>query len=198
LVSVLFGLNGFHTLRGELKTALELSSQLVAIGQTHQDVPVLLNAHFVLGVVLYQMGDFLAAQTHFERVSSLYHPDLHPAAMVYAGQDPAVYALCYQCFALWMLGFPDRSANRLQAALHLGREISHPHSLALALVLGPGGDALRGEGELAVALAEEGYRLATQQGFQGLQAAVLLHLGHGLVVQGKTEEGIRQIRAGRQ
>jgi tetratricopeptide (TPR) repeat protein len=131
LVSVLFGLNGFHALRGELKTAHELASQLLAIGQAQQDVAILLNAHLLLGVALYYKGEVLAAQTHVERVSSLYEPPLHRSAVVYLGSDPAVHALCYQFSALSVLGYPDQAADRLQAAHNLAREISSddPYSL---------------------------------------------------------------------
>jgi hypothetical protein len=60
LFPVLFGLNGFHTLRGELNTARELSSQLLAVAQARQDTALLLNAHFAVGLVLYNQGEFLA------------------------------------------------------------------------------------------------------------------------------------------
>jgi class 3 adenylate cyclase/tetratricopeptide (TPR) repeat protein len=194
LVSVLFGLQGFHLLRAELKTTHELASQLLAIGQAQQDVAVLLNAHFVLGGTLYFIGEFLAAQTHFERVNALYQPALHRSAVVYAGHDPGVHALCFQLYTLGILGYPDRAADRLQAAFNLARELSHPYSMALPFVLGACGYAWRREGELALELAEEGCRLTTEQGFQGLLGVVLLARGAALVLRGQTEEGVHQLR----
>jgi predicted ATPase len=194
LVSVLFGLQGFHLMRGELKTAHELASQLVAIGQAQQDVAVLLNAHFVLGATLYFMGEYLAAQTHFERVSSLYDPALHRSAVVYLGQDPMVHALCYQFNALSILGYPDGAADRLQAAFNLAREISHPASLSLVPPLGAWGHVVRREGELALELAEEGCHFATEHGFQSLLGIALAFRGAALVLQGRTEEGVHQMR----
>jgi predicted ATPase len=116
LISVLFGLNGFYVARGEFKIALELSLQLLAIGQAQQDVAILLNAHFVLGMVLFFMGEFQAAQNHLVCANSLYDPALDRSGVVYAGQDPAVHALCYQFWALGTLGYPDRATNRLQSA----------------------------------------------------------------------------------
>ena len=196
VVPVLFGLQGIHLIRGELKTAHELASQLLAIGQAQQDIAVLLNAHSALGFVLFVMGEFLAAQTHFERVSALYQPALHRSAVVYSGMDPAVQALCYQSRALGALGYPERAANQLQAAFNLAREISHPFSLGLVLVLGAAGHVARREGELALELAEDGYRLTTERGFQGLLTLVLFYRGAALVLQGKAEEGIHQMREG--
>jgi tetratricopeptide (TPR) repeat protein len=196
VVSVLFGLQGIHLTRGELKTAHELASQLLAIGETQQDVAVLVNAYFLLGAVFYFKGEFLVAQTHLERASLLYEPALHRSAVIYGGQDPGVHALCYQFWALSFLGYPDRAADRLQAAHNLAREISYPYGLALAFVLGAIGHVMRREGELALELADEGYRMTTEQGFQGLLALVLFYRGAALVLQGKVEEGVQQMREG--
>jgi predicted ATPase len=54
----------------------------------------------------------------------------------------------------------------------------------------------RREGELALELAEEGYHLATEHGFQGQQALLLYLRGAALVLLGKAEEGVRQIIEG--
>jgi predicted ATPase len=156
----------------------------------------LLNAHFALGIVLYFMGEYLAAQTHLECANSLYDPALNHSAVVYAGQDPAVHALCYQFWTLGALGYPDLAISRLQAAHNLAREISHPYGVALPLVLGAMGHVVRREGELAFEVAEEGYRLVTEHGFQGLLALALFYRGAALVLQGKAEEGVHQMREG--
>jgi predicted ATPase len=81
LLPVLFGLNGFHTLRAELNTARELSSELPEIAQRQNDPALLVNAQFAHGVVLYFLGEIVAARTHFEQVSSLYHPSQHQSVV---------------------------------------------------------------------------------------------------------------------
>jgi predicted ATPase len=68
--------------------------------------------------------------------------------------------------------------------------------MALPFVLGAMGHVVRQEGELALELAEEGYRLITEQGFQGLRALVLFYRGAALVLQGRAEEGVQQMREG--
>src|SRR5216684_1400649 len=175
LLSVLFGLYGFHTLRGELNTARELSSELLAIVQDQHDTAALLNAHFAVGIVLYFLGEFLAARTHFERVSSLYDPAQHRSAVDYGGHDPGVHSLCFQTFALWNLGYPDQAANRIQAALSLAQELSHPYSLQMAFGLGAQGYLWRGEVALAQDFTDAAIRLSTEHGSAPLQIWITVH-----------------------
>src|SRR5229473_865388 len=196
LFPVLFGLNGFHTLRGELNTARELSSELLAIVQGQHDTAALLNAHFAVGLVLYNQGEFLAAGTHFEHVRSLYKPALHQSAVIYGGHDPGVHSLGFQSLVLWRLGYPDQAADRIQAALNLARELSHPYSSVLAFNLGAICHLMRGEGEPAWQLADAAYSLSVEHGFQGVVAFDLAVRGWALVQRNKAEEGALQLREG--
>src|SRR5260370_24751059 len=127
LFPVLFGLNGFHTLRGELNTARELSSELLEIAQRQNDTALLLNSHFAMGLVLYNQGEFLAAGTHFEHVRSLYKPALHRSAVVYGGHDPGVHSLGFQSLVLWRFGYTHHAAARILAAPDLDPELSRPY-----------------------------------------------------------------------
>ncbi len=196
LFPVLFGLNGFHTLRGELNTARELSSELLEIAQRQNDTALLLNSHFAMGLVLYNQGEFLAAGTHFEHVRSLYKPALHRSAVVYGGHDPGVHSLGFQSLVLWRLGYPDQAADRIQAALNLARELSHPYSSVLAFNLGAICHLMRGEGEPAWQLSDAGYSLSVEHGFQGVVAFALAVRGWALVQRNKAEEGALQLREG--
>ena len=196
LFPVLFGLNGFHTLRGELNTARELSSQLLAVAQARQDTALLVNSHFAVGLLLYGQGEFLAAGTHFEHVRSLYKPGLHQSAVVYGGHDPGVHSLCFQSFVLWRFGYPDQAADRIQAALNLARELSHPYSSVLAFNLGAVCHLMRREGEPAWQLADAGYSLSVEHGFGGVLAFGLAVRGWALVQRNKVEEGALQLREG--
>ncbi|MBM3224672.1 MAG: hypothetical protein FJZ47_12825 [Candidatus Tectomicrobia bacterium] len=56
LVSVLRGLARFHQGRGEAQTANELAAQCLSLAQQAQDPALLLAAHEVSGVSMYQLG----------------------------------------------------------------------------------------------------------------------------------------------
>jgi len=195
LLPVLFGLNGFHTLRAELNTARELSSELLEIAQRQNDTALLVNAHFAHGVVLYFLGEIVAARTHFEQVSSLYHPSQHQSVVRYGGHDAGVHSLCYQTFALWNLGYPDQAASMIQAALSLAHQLSHPYSLQMAFGLGAQGYLWRGEVALAQDFTDAAIRLSTEHGSAPLQIWITVH-GALLVERGQIEKGIAQLREG--
>jgi class 3 adenylate cyclase/tetratricopeptide (TPR) repeat protein len=193
LLPVLFGLYGFHALRAELNTALELSSQLLAIAQRQQDPAVLVNSHFAVGLVLFFQGEFVPARTHLELVSSFYSPALHQSAVAYGGHDPAVHSLAYQIFVLWQLGYPDQAADRIQAALNLAQELSDPYSSALAFFGAAIGHLMRREGMSAWQFADADYRLCVEHALGPAPIALGLR-GQALVQLNKTEEGAFELR----
>src|SRR5262249_37927324 len=65
---VSMGLFAFYFIRGELQTAYELGEQLLRLAQSVQDSAFLVGAHYALGATLFQLGEFVSAQEHFEQV----------------------------------------------------------------------------------------------------------------------------------
>jgi adenylate cyclase len=66
LFRILYGLRTFHHVRGEFRTARELGEQLLGLAQREQDPALLLEAYRVLGITLFHLGEFGAAQAHLE------------------------------------------------------------------------------------------------------------------------------------
>ena len=97
-----------------------------------------------LGATLYCLGEFLSARGHDEQGIALYDLQQHRAlAFLYGGTDPGMACLTQNSWTLWMLGYPDQALQRNQDALTLAQELSHPHSLAFALIhLGHSADHL--------------------------------------------------------
>jgi tetratricopeptide (TPR) repeat protein len=173
----------------------QLSSELLAIAEGQHDTAALLNAHFAVGGVLLFLWEFLAARTHLEHVSSLCDPSQHQLVVRYGGHDAGVHSLCYQTLALWNLGYPDQAANRIQAALSLAQELSHPYSLGLAFGLGVIGYLLRREVLPAQDFIDAAIRLSVEQGFGYLPIWITVH-GELLVELNRIEEGIARQREG--
>jgi hypothetical protein len=67
--------------------------------------------------------------------------------------------------ALWHLGYPDQALKRSHEALTLAQELSHPFSLAFALVTDAWLRQLRRERQAAQERAEAVMTLSTEQGF---------------------------------
>ncbi len=196
LFPVLLGLWMFYVNRGELQTAHELGEHLLSLAQRVQDPALLLQAHRVLGVTLYLLGEFVPARAHLEQCITLYNPQKHRSHGFLYSFDPGMVGESYVAHILWYLGYPDQALKRSHYAFTLGREVSHPLSLALALDFAAILHQLRREGQAAQAQAEAAVTLSTEQGFPYWLAWGITLRGWALAEQGEVEEGIAQMRQG--
>src|SRR6266852_5206338 len=197
LFRALSGLGGYYLVRGEMGPALELLKQGLAIAQSVEDPTFLHIAHFQMGHTLYWMGQFTLAQTHLELSCSLYDP---------AGDDPShaghgfckgVHSLMFSGLSAWYLGCPEQARDRVERALSLARQQSDPFCLCLALAPSSHVDDLRGETIAASKFADAMFHLADEQGFRGFLAMAIAQRGVVLIAGAHAEEGITQLREGR-
>ncbi|WP_459572321.1 adenylate/guanylate cyclase domain-containing protein [Cupriavidus sp. 8B] len=194
--SVLLGLRMFYQLRAQYETAHELGERLLSLAQDAQDPEFLVEAHNLLGTTLFFLGEFRVARAHLEQVLALYDPEQHHAHAYLYGLDPGIRGLTFLAWILWYLGYSDQARKRSQEALTLAQEVSHPHSLAHALVFAAELHQLRREAQLTQACAEAVITLSTEQGFPFWLAWGTILRGWALAEQGSSEEGIAQIRQG--
>lgn len=189
IAPVLAGLSGFYLVRGKLRTSRELAEQLLRRAERTQDPKLLLSAHFAMGLSLFFMAELVSGQEHQEQTISLYDPQ-H-----FYGQDPKVICLSYSAVTMWLLGYPDQALSKSREALSLGRELSHPFSLAYALIFIAVLHEYRREEQTTQKLAGEAVALSTDQGFP-LWAAYGTILRGSVLGEREKEEAIIQIRHG--
>jgi predicted ATPase len=145
-------------------------------------------------VPLLFMGEFARARVHLEQSIMLYKPgQLGALGHMY---DPGVMSLSQVAFVLWLLGYPNQALQRSQETLALARELSHPFSLAYALGWAARIHRLRGEQHLSRGFEEEWVALCTEHGFAHQLAMATTSQGWGLAEEGRSEEGLVQIRQG--
>jgi class 3 adenylate cyclase/predicted ATPase len=192
LFSVLTGLSLFYQVRGELPTARELAEELLTLAQTVQDSALLLQAHSALGSALLHLGEPVASREHMEQGIALYNPQQHRSPSTGDGASLRILA----AVNLWVLGYPDQALKRTHEALALAQELSHPFSLAFALVWAALLHLCRREGRLVQERAEAAMALASEQEFSLLLAVGTIARGSALAEQGQEEEGIAQMRQG--
>jgi predicted ATPase len=196
LFPALRGLWNCFNERAELETAHELGEQLLDLAQHTQDPALLVEAHRALGTTLFFLGEFSAARALVEQGIALYDPQQHRSLAFLYGADPGVVCRLYAAWILWNLGYPDQALQRMDEALTLARGLSHPHSLAFALVFATLLHAYRREGPAVQERAEATISLSTEQGFPSWLAQGTVMRGWALAEQGQAEEGIPQIREG--
>ena len=81
------------------------------------------------------------------------------------GQAPGVVCRAEAAWTLWLLGYPAQALARLQDALAVARELSHPFSLAYARCVAAYVSQFRRDVPAVYEQAEAAVALATAQGF---------------------------------
>ncbi len=197
LPRVLGGLWIFHLGRAELSTAREMAEQMLTLGEKTQDPAILGPAHHGLGQVLFATGEFAPAKEHLEQAFALFTRQmLSSPDAVRSVQDGRVISLGFMAFSLWHLGYPDQAFQKVEEALTLARELSHPFTLAYALFFVASVHGYRGDHALVHQPNEEMLALSLEHGFPVFVVAGTFVRSLMFLAQGKVEisEGIAQIR----
>lgn len=160
----------------ELEMARKLAEQLLRLAQSVQDLYLLSLAHAALGCTLYWLGELTLALPHLEQAIALYDPQKRRF-----GQDPGVACLCHAAWTIWALGYLNQALKRSQEAMAIAQELSHPLSLAQALIADLRIHQLRREVQAAQRRAEALITLSTEQGFAFTLAwgTIMQRMGNG-------------------
>jgi predicted ATPase len=196
LFPVLWGLWLFYEVGGEVQTARELAEQLLSLAQRQQDPALLLSAYRAMGQTVYWQGELVQARAYLEQGIALYDPQRHRSLVFHYSQDAGVGLRTFVAHVLWYLGYPEQAVARLQEALTLARELSHPFSLALVLDHAAWLHQYRREERLAQEQAGADMALSREQGFAFFLAHGTIFRGWALAAQGQRTEGITQMHQG--
>jgi predicted ATPase/DNA-binding winged helix-turn-helix (wHTH) protein len=188
LFRAVMGLRFVYTALGELQTARELGEQLLRLAQSAGDAELLVEAHYALAVPLHFLGEFVSAREHLKQTIALYDPSRHRDHAVRYGLDPGVAASSLVAWLLWELGYPDRALEKTRAALSLARELSHPFTLAYALILSSTILLWRRDSRAVIELTDDLIPLCREQGFSSLLTSGTLVRDGALIAQGKEEQ----------
>jgi predicted ATPase len=121
-----------HLIRVELQPAFALGNQLLALAEQGRDTVLRVEAHYVVGVTLFWLGEFAASRAHLEKALAHYDPSQSPTHIALYSQDPKVVCQCRLAFDLWCLGDFQQARLSSQAAIAYARQIGDPYSLAYA------------------------------------------------------------------
>ena len=193
LFGALSGLCAVHQLRGQYRAAYKIGEQLLQRAQNAADPALLMHAHSALGCSLYFMGELHLAREHLEAAISLYNPE-RDRPLGHA--DSGVNCRSWAAYTLWTLGYPDQALTRINEALALAQERSHPFSLAFAEMFAGFVHKYRREAGAAQENAERVLGICVERGFTHFLGAATLMRGWAIAAQGRNEEGIAQIQEG--
>ena len=196
LVPVLFGLWRYYLARPQLHTARELGETLLRLAQHTHDPTLAVIAPYALGCTWFYLGALPAARLHLEDVIARYTPDQRGAPVFRMGQDPDVGCRVFAAQTIWVLGYPEQALARLEDALTLAHELSHPFSLAFVWCWAAYVSQFRRDVPAVHEHSEAAVVLSTEQGFPLWAALGTSFRGWALAMQGQGEEGMAQVRQG--
>ena len=194
---VLWGLRTFYLMRAEFQKARALAEEMLTLAQHQHDAALLLEAHQVLGKVLFWLGELGPAQAHVEQVIAIYNSQQHRSpAFIHGVSDLEVRGLSFAAWTLGLCGYPDQAVQRSNEALAIAQELAHPFSVAYALNVVAWVHQFRREVPRIHALTEALLALCREQGFGLHLTAGTILQGWALAEQGQAEVGTAQMRQG--
>jgi DNA-binding SARP family transcriptional activator/predicted ATPase len=193
---VLWGSWVFHTVRGELRIALEMASRLVQLAMNQNNAVMLAGARFATGCSLFHVGELALARKNFlEAMAGLDSSD-QPQHLTAFGPELGVFCLSYIAQVLWLLDDREPSVEYSRMALHRAEQLHHPFSIAMALDYASMLYQFRNEPSTAAARATEAAEVCEQYGFSYYLAWTPIIQGWSLAETGFAQDGVERIQQG--
>ncbi len=177
---------------GEHRRGLTLAQDLLALASAEEDDAVLLEAHTVVGLTYFYLGEFAAAQPHLEWALGLYDRGRHSALTYLYGQDAGVHVGLYQMLNLTMLGYIEEARAQTDATLALAQEIGHPFTLAFAWSFATLAKALALDIAGVEHAADQALAVAQAHSFPTWTAFSLLMRGYARSAHGEPAQGFEE------
>jgi predicted ATPase len=177
----------------ELDNAMELADELLAIAEDAKDPAMLLSANWARGTILFLLGEFISANEHLEKALTVF--DLRqplPSQL----ELRRVSSFGYLYLGLNQLGYPDRAWVKSLEMMEVAQRSSDPYVLTAASGFAAVHNLMRGDGPAAQKHAEKTMALIEAFGYRSLSELATMYHGAALIVQGRYEEGVAELRRG--
>jgi len=191
----LWGLGAFHFVRGDQRRAREVADQCLTVSRGYNDVDARIEAHYLSGIVLCTMGEFVPGQRELEASVRIYGTERRDVHRVLYGQDAKASALGWLAMARWVCGRPDEALGAAEEGLAFIRDAAPPFLLARALAAVGFVRVFRGEPQGQDSPLEAAIALCAEQGFKYFHAVVSAFHGASLAQSGRAPEGIAVMQA---
>jgi predicted ATPase/class 3 adenylate cyclase len=194
--SVLRGLASLYLLRAEFMQADRLGARILELAEAEGDTAMMIDGHLIVGSTLTFVTDLPAGLAHLEAAIDLFEASPRRSSGFRPGNDPRVACLTTSAFALWLLGYPDRAAERARSALALAAELGHPFTSAYASFHAGLLHFWRREPDIVLERAVRVLEIADEHDFQIWTAVGTCLLGAAQAGLGRADEGLAAIRKG--
>ena len=150
--------------RGELRSARELTSAFLREAEEAGRVTEAGVARRGLALISYLHGDFVEARTHCERALAISDPEHEEEARERYGEYTGTVATACLALTTWHLGEIERARELIEIANRRATELGHPPSMAGQLFQKCELEILRGDAAAALSAAEGLEALSREHG----------------------------------
>jgi predicted ATPase/class 3 adenylate cyclase len=196
LFPVLRNLASFHGYRGELDKAITYATEILKLADATGDAGMRVSGQTFLGANTGFAGDIEAGLGYLDQAIATFERSDFGARRLRLGLDPRVSCLTTSGFFLWLLGHPDRAAERAERAVLVATELDHPYSLAYANYHAGFLHLWRREPDVVAERAVSALHVAETSDLALWRALATVLLGAATSAQGGHAEGIRRMADG--
>lgn len=190
VVPVLFGLWAYYVVGGQLRTARNLGEQILRLVPALGDSGLVLEAHVVLGVTLYFLGELEAAKAQFQSAIEVYDPAQHRVHAMIFGQEPGMASHIYLAKTLCLLDDADGAEHHRAEAARIARETEHHHTSAFCMMYDAVVQQFLGKARETMSLTDRLLTLSEEQGFPIWHSGAEVLKGWALAALGQLDAGI--------
>jgi class 3 adenylate cyclase/tetratricopeptide (TPR) repeat protein len=177
---------------GDYATAVGLADRALSRARTEGGAASLGFAHMAQVATRYFRGDLVGAEDYFTRGATFF---MAPAFRQFPGAASNLYSLASQI--AFIMGWSDRSCERMQDAFTVARENNNPFDLATAQSMLSAHHVFRREAKQVEAPAAQALTLSEKYGgFPFVSDTCRMSLGWARANLGDAEGGIALIRQG--
>ncbi|MEM7468248.1 MAG: protein kinase [Pseudomonadota bacterium] len=166
----LFGASTVNVVLGQHSKTLEISNELVAIGERKANTEYLVEAHMVKGLAEFFMGEFNACRESFGHTIEIYSPESHGRHALSYGQDPKVIALCHLGWLEFIQGTSAIGIETVARAVEHAGSLNHQFSQTYALIYLGAIFTFNGEIEHASHEINDALEICNKHNIRGVQA----------------------------
>lgn len=195
-VRALYGAYAFHVVRSDREASTALLSQLHRLAERSGEPVAQITAHASTGLHAFLSGDFVVARDEMTAATKWYDTDGYRAFFREYGYDGGLYPFAMLMWALWILGYPERSLAVRDQIFALAELNASPHSRLIAFTFAAVLAHDRREPEVARDMAEQVLRIAAEQHLLHWAGPATCIHGWVAVQGGEMDRGRAEIQRG--
>jgi predicted ATPase/ABC-type lipoprotein export system ATPase subunit len=180
---ILWGLWVHHQTRTEFPRALDWLAELDAVVGDEEVSELSAVRDMSSGCQYFWQAEYDRAARYTDHIRSTYDETKYARIVEFTNHDPLCFSLHWAgSFLDWIIGYPQRSLERLEQAVSLARRLNHPFNFAFALTAGAQGHLLCGDADPMLSYCDEVERVVADEGLGPFAQNVLVEQFRGMAL----------------